>query len=79
MKTTAKSLRQDTKSILEAVERGEEVIVSKRGRPCARIVPVKKKTAKTTMQDSGLYGIWKENEAVQDVDAFIDSLRSGRE
>ena len=31
MKTTAKSLRMDTKRILDAVERGEEVIVSKRG------------------------------------------------
>jgi len=79
VKTTAKSLRLDTKNILDAVERGEEVIVSKRGRPCARIVPVEKKTAKRDMQDSGLFGIWKENKAVQDVNAFIDSLRSGRE
>ncbi len=78
VKTTAKSLRLDTKNILDAVERGEEVIVSKRGRPCARIVPVKKKSVKNT-QDTGLFGIWKENKEVQDVNAFIDSLRSGRE
>ncbi|MFQ5660966.1 MAG: type II toxin-antitoxin system Phd/YefM family antitoxin [Gammaproteobacteria bacterium] len=78
MKTTAKSLRLDTKTILDAVERGEEVIVSKRGRPCARIVPVQKKTAKNNIQDTGLFGIWKENKVVQDVNAFIDSLRSGR-
>jgi len=79
VKTTAKSLRSDTKNILDAVERGEEVIVTKRGRPCARIVPVKKKSAKNNIQDTELFGIWKENKVVQEVNAFIDSLRSGRE
>ena len=76
MKTTAKSLRMDTKRILDVVERGEEVIVSKRGRPCARIVPVAKKTTTKKMRNDELFGIWKENKAVEDVDAFIDSLRS---
>ena len=78
MHTSAKSLRLDTKRILDAVERGEEIIVSKRGRPCARIVPVNKKT-NGNLDDKELFGIWKDNKAVQDVDAFIDSLRSGRE
>ena len=77
MKATAKSLRIDTKRILDAVERGEEIIVSKRGKSCARIVPVEKKTA-SAMQDTGLFGIWEGNKAVQDVDAYIDLLRSGR-
>ena len=79
METTAKSLRLNTKNILDAVERGEEVIISKRGKACARIVPIKKKNGKSTIQNTGLYGIWKENKAVQNVEAFIDSLRSGRE
>ena len=78
MHTSAKSLRLDTKRILDAVERGEEIIVSKRGRPCARIVPVNKKN-NGNLDDKELFGIWKDNKAVQDVDAFIDSLRSGRE
>lgn len=77
MKTTAKSLRMDTKRILDAIERGEEVIVSKRGRPCARIVPVDKRITGKVHNDK-LFGIWKENRAVQDVDAYINSLRSGR-
>lgn len=77
MKTSAKSLRLDTKRILDAVERGEEIIVSKRGKPCARIVPVDRKISDTT-KDKELFGLWKENKAVQNVDAFIDSLRSGR-
>jgi len=78
MKTTAKSLRMDTKHILDMVERGEEVIVSKRGKPCARIMSVARKAAEKNIREDELFGIWKENKAVQDVDAFIDSLRSGR-
>ena len=78
MKTTAKSLRMDTKRILDVIERGEEVIVSKRGKPCARIVPIARKITTKNIRNDGLFGIWKENKAVQDVDAFIDSLRSGQ-
>jgi prevent-host-death family protein len=77
MKTTAKLLRMDTKRILDAVERGEEVIVSKRGKACARIVPVKVKTMRDA-NETALFGIWKQHKDVQDVDVFIDSLRSGR-
>jgi prevent-host-death family protein len=67
----------DTKRILDAIERGEEVIVSKRGKPCARIVPVEKRINRKT-QNEKLFGIWKENRAVQDVEKFIDSQRSRR-
>lgn len=77
MKTTAKSLRTDTKRILEAVERGEEVVVSKRGSVCARIVPVDNKSGKN-MLESTLFGLWKERTDMQDVERFVDSLRSGR-
>jgi prevent-host-death family protein len=77
MKTTAKSLRMDTKRILDAVERGEEVIVSKRGKACARIVPVARKTTQASAE-TALFGIWKQHKEVEDVEAFIDSLRSGR-
>lgn len=77
MKTTAKSLRTDTKRILEAVERGEEVVVSKRGSACARIVPVEKQAAKN-IRETALFGIWQERKDMQDVEAYVDSLRSGR-
>jgi prevent-host-death family protein len=77
MKTTAKSLRMDTKRILDAVERGEEIIVSKRGKTCARIVPVAKNPGRAA-NETALFGVWKQHKDVQDVEAFIDSLRSGR-
>jgi prevent-host-death family protein len=68
----------DTKHILDFVELGEEVIVSKRGKPCVRIVPVAGIAAEKDFREDELFGIWKENKAVQHVNAFIVSLRGGR-
>jgi len=81
MITTAKDLRIKTKAILEAIARGEEVVVTHRGKACAKIVPSPgRKSAKGTARKrpGPLFGIWKDNTAVQDVNAYIDSLRRGR-
>lgn len=79
MKTSAKELRTQTKRLLEAVERGEEITITHRGRPCARLVPVGRplKAAKKS-QELPLFGIWKDNKETRDVAAYLDRLRSGR-
>lgn len=79
MKTTAKDLRTNAKRILEAVGRGQEVVITVRGRPRAKIVPFEsgKRTKRIKGKDA-LFGIWKENPKVRNVEAYIDSLRSGR-
>ena len=41
MKTTAKDLRLHTKRILEAVNRGQEVTITHRGKARAKIVPMR--------------------------------------
>ncbi|MGH8771285.1 MAG: type II toxin-antitoxin system Phd/YefM family antitoxin, partial [Burkholderiales bacterium] len=49
MITTARDLRIKTKAILEAVGRGEEVVVTHRGKARAKIVPAaSSETARTT-------------------------------
>ena len=35
-----RDLRNDTRSVVDAVERGEEVVLTRHGRPVARIVPI---------------------------------------
>lgn len=42
MVTTAKKLRFHTKELLESVSRGEEVVITMRGKPYAKLVPIKK-------------------------------------
>jgi prevent-host-death family protein len=76
MKATAKDLRFHSKELLDSVNRGEEVVITFRGKPCAKLVPyqeIKKQKGKNE-----LFGIWKDNEITQDVDEYVKSLRKGR-
>ncbi len=43
MKATAKDLRFYAKELLESANRGEEVIITYRGKPYAKLVPLNKK------------------------------------
>jgi len=76
MKATAKDLRFRSKELIDSVNRGEEVVITFRGKPCAKLVPyqeTKKQTGK-----NALFGIWKDNDLVQDVDEYVRNLRKGR-
>ncbi len=39
MKATVKDLRIHSKELLDAVSKGEDVVITFRGKPCARLVP----------------------------------------
>ncbi len=76
MKATAKDLRFNSKGLLDTVNRGEEVIITFRGKPCAKLVPYTEKNKETI--NNQLFGIWKDNDMVQDVDKYLRGLRKGR-
>ncbi|MFC1821275.1 type II toxin-antitoxin system Phd/YefM family antitoxin [Thermodesulfobacteriota bacterium] len=78
MKATAKDLRYKTKEILDAIERGEEVLITYRGKERAKIVPVSEKRERTGEEGNSIFGIWHDNETVSDVNAYIDVIRGGR-
>jgi prevent-host-death family protein len=79
MTVSTKELRTRTKEIMEAMKRGEEVIITYRGKPAARIVPIREKEdAGHGETDDSLFGVWKDNPAVEDVGEFIDKVRGGR-
>ena len=77
MKVTAKDLRFRSKHVLEAVDRGEEVLITYRGRPRARVVPADTEPRKPGRR-TRLFGLWQDHVAAQDVEAYIDTLRRGR-
>lgn len=80
MKTTARELRSHARQVLEAVERGEEVIITRRGKPCARVVPVSAGKGAASGGGVGpLFGIWRDHAPSRDVAAYIDRLRSTRD
>ena len=76
MNATAKDLRFHSRELLDTVSRGEEVIITYRGKPCAKLVPFAE--GGTSEAADELFGLWKGRDEVQDVDAYVRSLRKRR-
>lgn len=76
MQATAKDLRFRTKELIEAVTRGEEVVITYRGKPRAKLMPyieIKTKSKKTEM-----FGMWRDKDDVKSVDDYIREIRKAR-
>jgi prevent-host-death family protein len=78
MQATAKDLRFHSKELLDTVSRGEEVVITYRGKPCAKLVPIRKELKKDGREERSLFGIWKDHDSVKDVDGHVRSMRKGR-
>jgi prevent-host-death family protein len=77
MRASAKELRTKSNRILEAVSRGEEVVITYRGKARARIICYEKPQTKGTGKHK-LFGIWADNSTVADVDRYVRELRERR-
>jgi prevent-host-death family protein len=75
MNATAKDLRFRPKELLETVNRGEEVVITFRGRPCAKLVPFSESLVKP---ENALFGMWKDNDATLNVEEYVRNMRKGR-
>ncbi|MBN2358402.1 MAG: type II toxin-antitoxin system prevent-host-death family antitoxin [Deltaproteobacteria bacterium] len=78
MKATAKDLRLRTRAVLAAVDRGESVVVTHRGKQRAEIVPIRERRRERDATTE-LFGIWADREELADVDGYVRALREGRE
>jgi len=76
MKATAKDLRFHSKKLIDSVSRGEEVIITFRGKPCAKLVPYQ--DLKNKKEENKLFGMWKDNKTVDNVNEYVRNLRKGR-
>ena len=76
MEATAKDLRFHSKELLETVLRGEEVIITYRGKPTAKLVPLNKGNGTSSEKsENELFGLWKDREDLNDVDKYIRKNR----
>jgi prevent-host-death family protein len=64
-------------NVLKAVERGETVVVSYRGKAKARIVPLSSSKA-TGLRTGEAFGLWKDRKDMGDVSAYVMKLRRPR-
>jgi prevent-host-death family protein len=79
MKATAKDLRFRTKDLLDAVSRGEEVTITFRGKPRAKLVAYEEGiTQEEAAGTKELFGIWKDRQETDDVDDYVRNMRKGR-
>ena len=76
MKATAKDLRFQSRELLNTVNRGEEVVITYRGKPCAKLVPYQNEGKKN--REDELFGIWKDHKDIQNIDEYVRNLRKGR-
>lgn len=77
MQATAKDLRFHSTELLNTVKRGEEVVITYRGKPCAKLVPI----VEDKIQDvtpNELFGIWNDNKQTEDVEIYVRNIRKGR-
>ena len=75
MNATAKDLRFHSKELLDTVGRGEEVVITFRGKPCAKLIPFE---PGKKVSGNDLFGIWKDNERSENVANYVRELRKGR-
>jgi antitoxin (DNA-binding transcriptional repressor) of toxin-antitoxin stability system len=64
--------------LLQTVSRGEEVVISFHGKPCAKLVPILAKHAKKSSGPGPGFGMWKDRKDMKDVNAYVRALREGR-
>jgi len=79
MEVSAKELRQKTRLVLDAVERGEEVTITYRGRARARILrlDIGQQLAESASENE-LFGLWADRDDLIDPPGWVRALRKSR-
>lgn len=79
MNVTTKELRIQPGRILDQVADGEEVIVTYRGRPMARIVPVQALGSEQDSAAESIFGMWSSHDSNEKVEDLLREMRQGRQ
>ena len=73
MIATAKDLRYNINMLFDVLSKGEDVTITYRGKPKAKLISTQKKHLK---KDDSLFGLWKDKD--EDVDKMVREMRKGR-
>jgi len=77
MKATTVDLRRRTKEIIAALDRGESVTITYRGKEKGTIVPARPKK-RPSIKEFEFFGMWKDREDMEDVHEYLRRLRERR-
>jgi prevent-host-death family protein len=78
MKATVRDLRYQVKGIMEAVDRGETVLITRRGKVRARIVRADETEASDPQQENPFVGMWRDRADMMRPAVYVRALRRGR-
>jgi antitoxin (DNA-binding transcriptional repressor) of toxin-antitoxin stability system len=73
MIATAKDLRFNINMLFDVLSKGEDVTITYRGKPKAKLISTQKNHHK---KDESLFGLWKDRD--ENVDEMVRSMRKGR-
>ena len=77
MEVTTKELRIQPGKIIDQVTVGQEITVTYRGKPVARIVPYD--SSPSDASDESMFGMWKDRVGSRTVDEEVRDIRKGRQ
>lgn len=78
MKMTFLELRRDPAKLMEALERNEEVTISRRGCEIARVIPSGRSEVAAELRSHPAFGMWADRSDLDDPAARVRALRKGR-
>jgi len=78
MKMSFLELRRDPAKLMEALERNEEVAISRRGQEIARVVPSGRPAASAGVKEHPAFGMWADRAEAGDPAGYVRKLRRGR-
>ncbi|GHU61669.1 hypothetical protein AGMMS49983_01790 [Clostridia bacterium] len=78
MQITVKELRKQPGRIISMAGAGNDITITMRGKPTAKIVPLDYVPAEKSEDGLIAFGMWKDREDLKDPAAFVAELRKGR-
>ncbi len=78
MEASTKDLRLHTRELISATDRGEQVIITFRGKPRARLVPLAQNSEDARSARNPAFGIWSNRGDDASVDEQVRQMRKAR-
>lgn len=78
MNASVLDLRKNMKYVIAALDRNEPVTLTYRGRKKALIVPCEREHSRMKVSEHCTFGIWADRKDMEDVPAYVRTLRKGR-
>jgi prevent-host-death family protein len=78
MEISAKDLRSKPGQIIKQAARGNEVIITLRGKKTAKLIPYNRWIKEENEQQDEIFGLWQDRKDLPSVEEQVRSLRRGR-